>query len=215
MAKCVKCKEKKGKRYCPALGTYLCSLCCGQLREKEIRCPKNCSYLTKHKPYQESRIIEKTQASFKRPAPLEEDILKDEKMAWLAFHIEAPLKGYGERKDFFTDRDALLALEFAREKIEKNKSFMFIPEGMSRPKNEVGEAIYQSIENCRYEKKIILPGDVLGYKKEEKIKCLERVMFSVSAMSWGNLEGRNYIEQLIQRFSKLKELSCEKKIITS
>lgn len=215
MAKCVKCKEKKGKRHCPALGTYLCSLCCGQLREKEIRCPQNCSYLITHKPYQESRIIEKTQASFKKPAPLEEDILKDERIAWLAFHIEAPLKAYGERKVTFSDRDALLALEFAREKIEKNKSFVFMPEGMSGPKNEVGEIIYQSIENCRYEKKIILPGDVLGYKKEEKIKCLERVMLSVSAMSRANLEGRNYIEQLIQRFSKLKEFSSEKKFITS
>lgn len=215
MAKCVKCKIKKGKRYCPALGTYLCSLCCGQLREKEIHCPKKCSYLTIHKPYQEGRIIEKTQASFKTPAPLEEDILKDEKMAWLAFHIEAPLKAYGERKVSFTDRDALLALEFAREKIEKDKSIVFVLEEMSKPKNEVGEAIYQSIENCRYEKKIILPGDVLGYKKDEKMKCLKRVMFSVSAMSRGNLGGRNYIEQLIQRFSKLKQLSSEKKIITS
>lgn len=215
MAKCVSCKKRKGKRYCPSLGANLCSLCCGQLREKEIHCPKNCSYLTTHKPYQESRIIEKTQASFKRPAPPEEDILKDEKMAWLAFHVEAPLNAYGEKNVSFTDKDALLALEFAREKIEKDKSFVFMPEKMIGLKNDIGEAIYQSIENCRYEKKIILPGDVLGYKKEEKIKCLERVMLSVNAMSGGNLEGRNYIEQLIQRFSKLKQLSQQKKIIAS
>ena len=35
-----------------ALGEPICSLCCGVLREKEIHCPSNCTFLVKHKPYQ-------------------------------------------------------------------------------------------------------------------------------------------------------------------
>lgn len=214
MAKCIKCQKRKGKRYCVALGNYLCSLCCGLLREKEIHCPESCNYLGTHTSYQEERIIEKKQASASKKISPEEDILKDERMAWLAFHIEAPMMEYARREKSFTDRDALLSLESVREKIEKDKGILFIPDEMGKPKNDIEEAIAQSIERCRFEQKIVIPGQKDIYKKDEKIRCLERVMLSVQFMSKGNLEGRTYLEQLVNRFSKLKELSLQKKLIT-
>lgn len=212
MAKCVKCKKRKGKRYCAALGGYLCNLCCGLLREKDIDCPQDCSFLEKHKPYQEKRSIEKEQALLRGASP-EEDILKDERMAWLAFHIEAPLKENGEKDKSFTDKDALKALEYAKEKIEKEKRILIAPEDRSRAKNVIGEAVFQNIERCRYEGKIVLPGDAGGYKKEEKINCLKRVMISVKFLAKGNYKGRNYVEMLIKQFSKIEDLSRQKKII--
>jgi hypothetical protein len=214
MAKCSKCKRRIAKRYCVALGDYLCNLCCGLLREKEISCPQSCVFLEKHRPYQEKRIIERKHSPFLRKASGKEDILSNERMAWLAFQIETPLKEYGEKKKSFTDRDALLALEYARAKVEKGKSLLYMPEEKKKPKNEVGDAINQNIEKCRYEGKIIIPGTVSTYKKEEKLLCLERVMLSVRFLSKDNLEGRNYIEQLIARFSKMEEFIRQKKIIT-
>lgn len=214
MAKCLECKKRKGKRYCIALGGYLCSLCCGLLREKKIHCLSNCTFLAKHKSYQEKKIIEKKNASFSRNISPNEDILNDEKMAWLAFHIEVPLKEYGEKNKSYTDNDALLALEYVKEKFEKGKGLLYIPEEKMRPKNEIGEAIYQSMEKCRYEKKIILPGETDIYKKEEKIQCLERIILSVKFCAKDNFEGRNYIHQLITRFEKVKELSRQKKVVT-
>ncbi len=136
-------------------------------------------------------------------------------MAWLAIHIEAPLKEYAEKKESFTDKEALLSLEYAREKIEKDKGFLFIPEEKNKPKNEIGEAIFQNIERCRHERKIILPGDTVTYKKEEKIRCLERIIFGVKFWAKGNFEGRNYIEQVIKRFARIKDLSRQKKVITT
>ncbi len=215
MAKCSKCKRRKGKRHCVALGDYLCSLCCGLLREKEIHCPQSCTFLQKHRPYQEQRIIEKKQVSFPKGLSPEEDILNDERMAWLAIHIEAPLKEYAEKKESFSDKEAFLSLEYAREKIEKDKGLFFIPEEKNRPKNETGEAIFQNIERCRYERKIILPGDAATYKKEEKIRCLERIIFGVKFWAKGNFAGRNYINQVIKRFAKIENLSHQKKIITT
>ncbi len=213
MAKCSKCKQRKGKRYCVALDDHLCSLCCGLLREKEIHCPQNCSFLETHSSYQEDRIIEKKQASQPKRISPEEDILKDERIAWLAFHIEAPLMEYAIRKKSFTDREALLSLEYAREKTEKDKGLLIILDEANKPKNEIGEAISQSIDRCRYEKTIIIPGNQDIYKKDEKIRCLERIMLSVQFISQRNLEGRAYLEQLIHRFSKLKELSTQKRLI--
>ncbi|NOR53785.1 MAG: hypothetical protein GQ536_06835 [Candidatus Aminicenantes bacterium] len=213
MAKCSKCKKRKGKRYCVALGDYLCSLCCGLLREKKIHCPQNCSFLTKHRPYQEKRIIEKKQTSVIKKTSSEEDILNDERMAWLAFHIEAPLHEFAEKRESFSDKEALLSLEYAREKIDKGKKLLSSPQEEIKQRNEIGEAIYQRIENCRYEKRIILPGEMGIYKREEKLKCLERVMLAVRSWAKGNFEGRNYIQQLITRFARIEDVSRQKKII--
>lgn len=214
MAKCSKCNKRKAKRHCPSLRAELCNLCCGLLRQRELHCPSNCPFLTKHRPYQEKKIIEKRESSGPSDSLKEKDILKDERMGWLALHIEAPLKHYGEKRDSFSDKDAILALEYAKEKLSKARSILIIPGGDTRPKNEVGEAIYKIMEKCRYEKSIILPGESQAYKTDEKIKCLERVI--KSAKTWGkdNLEGRSYIGMLITYFDKINELSRQKKIIT-
>lgn len=214
MKKCAKCKKRKAKRYCPALGDSLCSLCCGLIRDKEIHCPSNCKFLVQHKPYQEKKIIEKKPSSSRKELSAEEDILKDERMAWLVFHIEAPLIEYGDKKATYSDRDAILALEYAKEKIEKDKGVVILPQRERTAKNEIGEAILKSIENCRYERMIILPGALETYSKEERIKCLERVILSVKFLAKGNFKGRNYIQNLQERFAKIKALSSEKKIIT-
>ena len=159
--------------------------------------------------------MEKKPVSSPRALSPEEDILNDERMAWLAVHIEAPLKEYAEKKEAFTDKEALLSLEYAREKIEREKGLLFTPEEKTKPKNEIGEAIFQNIERCRYERRIILPGEVATYKREEKIQCLERIIFGVKFWAKRNFEGRNYIEQVIKRFARIKDLSRQKKIITT
>lgn len=213
MAKCIKCKKRKAKRYCTAKGESLCNLCCGLLREKEIHCPPSCSFLRKHKLYQEKRILDKKQTSLPSRSSPEEDILHDERMAWLAYHAEMPLIKYGEAQETFSDKDALLALEYARDKIEREVSRVFLPEERIKPFNEIGEAILQNVERCRYEKKIIISGETQTYKKAEKIKCLERVILTVKHFAQGKYEERRYIEYLIQRFAKIREFSQQNKIL--
>ncbi len=215
MAKCEKCKKRKAKRYCVALGVSLCPLCCGLLREKEIHCPPDCTFLQQHKPYQEKRIIEKKQTSLSQKDLKEEDILNDERIAWLAFHIEMPIKVFAEKKGSFKDRDALLALEYAKAKATAGKGIFLMPDDKEVPRNEAGEAILKSIEECRYEKKVIIPGEIESYTKEEKIKCLDRIILGIKLQAKGNFEGRHYIQRLLDRFDQLKEMSRQKKIIPS
>jgi len=45
MARCPECEKKKGKRYCPARDTQICSTCCATKRLGEIQCPQDCEYL--------------------------------------------------------------------------------------------------------------------------------------------------------------------------
>ena len=205
MAKCAKCQKRKAKRECPALGKSLCSLCCGQLRQKELHCPPACPFLEKHESYQEQRTIDRQQSSLAERLQKEEDILKDERMAWLAFHIEAPLKDYAERETSLTDKNALLALEYAREKLESGKGFIIFDGRERRPTNPLGEAIVQSADRCRYEKHIVLPGEHQVYTTDEKLKCLDRIILSVRYFAGNDLEQRQYLQKLLDRFQRLEK----------
>jgi hypothetical protein len=196
------------------MGSSLCSLCCGQIRQKEIHCPPNCPYLSKHIPYQEKRIIEKKAISSHPLSSKEENIIDDERLAWLALHIEMPLKEYAEKYSTFSDKEALLALEYARERTEKERSLIFMPDEKRMPHNDLGEVIYQMTEKCRYEGLIIIAGNPQKYTKEEKLSVLDRIIVSAKNLARGNTEGRRYIQMVLERFSKIRDMSRQKKIMT-
>ncbi len=214
MAKCVKCQKRKSKRFCIALGESICNLCCGLLREKEIHCPSNCTYLVRHKPYQEDKIIEKRQKQAAARALPDQDILRDERMAWLAFQVEMTIKALADKTKPIQDKDALLALEYAKDKLEKGKGILLLVDQKPGPQNELGEAIHRTIRDCRYEKKIILPDEQTSYTLEEKSKCLDRLILAVQSIAQGNFEGRSYLDKLDERFSRFQKISDQKKIIT-
>jgi hypothetical protein len=46
LASCPLCRQRKGRRACPAKGESICSACCGSKRRVEIACPDDCIYLS-------------------------------------------------------------------------------------------------------------------------------------------------------------------------
>jgi hypothetical protein len=42
---CPLCRQRRGKRACPAKGEAICSQCCGTKRRVEIDCPPDCAFL--------------------------------------------------------------------------------------------------------------------------------------------------------------------------
>jgi len=193
---CAKCKTRVAKRPCPALGSSLCNLCCGLLREKELHCPAVCPFLGRHKPYQEKKVLEK-----------KDEIFKDERLAWLVFHLEAPFRVFAERSPSLTDKDAILALEYARGKVEKGKSLIILPGESLKPKNALGEAVYLASENTRWEAPVILASGIETYKKDEKLRCLDRVIRTVKYLARDNPGGRTYLTNLAERFARIKSSS--------
>ena len=144
----------------------------------------------------------------------EEDLLKNERMAWLAFHIETPVKEYAEKKPSFNDREVLLALEYVRDKIEKGRELVILPNETMKPQNDLGEAMYHMIELCRFEGRIIMTGKSQTYSQQEKLKVLDRIIGIVKQLARGNFEGSSYIQAVVERFAKMKDLSREKKVLT-
>lgn len=207
MEVCSQCKKRKAKRSCPALGSSLCSLCCGRLREKELHCPPVCPYLSRHKPYQENRIIQKKRT-------LSDEVLNDERLAWLTLNIEAALKEVAEKRSDFRDRDAVLALEYAKGRVEKARPLIVLSEGGRLPMNEAGEAVLSGLNQCRFQRKIILPQSQESYTLEEKVKCLETAILTVKHLARENLGGRTYLQDISRRLSRLQDASKQDKIIT-
>ena len=208
MSQCTRCRKRKAKRRCPVLGSDLCQLCCGLQRDKKFRCPSSCPHLARHASYQEERILRRKQA-------LPEDLGDDERLSWLTLHIEAPLEEAVHRRPAFSDRDAVLALEYARDKVAKGTSRLLLP-GWSDPfQNDVGELIFKSLENCRYQRSIVLPGSFETYATEEKRKCLENVILTAKYTAGQSLEGRKYVDSLIERFAGIKELAKTRKSVAT
>jgi hypothetical protein len=53
---CPICNIRKAKRFCPARGENICSVCCGTEREVTIDCPSDCPYLVASREYDRGRL---------------------------------------------------------------------------------------------------------------------------------------------------------------
>src|SRR5438067_13025412 len=52
---CPICHKRKAKRFCPARGDGICSVCCGTEREVTIDCPSDCAHLIACRQYDYER----------------------------------------------------------------------------------------------------------------------------------------------------------------
>ncbi|MGB7294152.1 MAG: hypothetical protein WBC70_01055 [Candidatus Aminicenantales bacterium] len=139
--------------------------------------------------------------------PFSEDVLDDERLAWLILNIEAPLHDFREKNPGFTDKDAILALEYAKSRVQKGCSLVLTPGDDRRSRNEAGEAVFLSLNQCRFQRKIILPQSLESYTDEEKIKCLDNTILAVKHLAREHLEGRSYLQDLGHRLARLQESS--------
>ena len=213
MLLCPKCGIRVAKRSCPALGSRLCNLCCGRLREKELHCPPACPHLALHKSYQERRVLERVPSRSPHSRREEDDVLKDERLAWLVLQLEAPLAQGAERAPSLTDGQILPALEYARSKIDKGKGLLVIPGENRKPSNELGEAIFAASEGARWEAPVLLTTGLESYSREEKLRCLDRIILSVRMAAKGNPDARTYLNDLIDRFIRIRGLSQKTRLI--
>ena len=205
-AKCARCGRRMAKRACPALGVRICQLCCGSLRQKEVHCPPGCGHLAAHAPYQENKILAR------KPA-VREDVLEDERMAWLAFHVESVLRDFAAADPSFSDREVLLALDHARDKTARGRSRILIPGAAARPGNAAGELILEAVDSCRYTGSLLVSAPGQAYSLEEKAACLEVIGLRVRRASGRGREGRRFLDDLEARFGEVGRASGSGKLI--
>lgn len=205
MSLCSRCHRRKAKRHCPALRTDLCQLCCGDLRQKKISCPPSCPFL-KHQTYQDERLRQKSKEMVASP-------LEDERLAFLAAQVEAGLHQLAEQNKLFSDREALLALEYARDKIAAGNPRIILAGEKADARATAGEIILKIVNQARYEKGLLLSLSPSGYSREEKIACLETLMALILNYAGGNLDRRLFLEELARRLKQAERAERQKKII--
>jgi hypothetical protein len=207
MGLCRHCGKRKAKRSCPALGSDLCSLCCGTLRERELHCPASCRTLSEHKPYQEKRTLERRAGTAGRERRL------DERLSWLVLTLEAALRELALRRPGFTDREAALAVAYAREKFERPPSVLIVPGEVRRPQNEAGEAVLKALEDCRFRPQGLIATAAEAYDKEDRLYVLDLVAGAIDRASRDAPEGRAYLDALAARFEEARRDSRARKIL--
>ncbi|MGD0783954.1 MAG: hypothetical protein ABSA30_13970 [Candidatus Aminicenantales bacterium] len=203
MAKCARCLQRKAKRSCPALGRDLCPQCCGELRDREAACPLHCLHRERHKSYQDRRTAEKPDRPAAPPERAGEDVLRDERLSWLALHAEAPLVEIARAHPDFRDADAISALEYARNKAVRGGGLIVIPGQERVPGRDAGEAVRRSMDACRYERSVLLAGDPEGYTGGETIRVLDSLIPIARAFASQAPGGRTYLERLAAQFASL------------
>ena len=108
---CPLCRQRKGKRACPAKATSICSQCCGTKRVVEIECPPDCIYLTgAHAPGWEGRSADRERDE-RRLGPYMGDLT--ERQIHLVLLALAGINGIRGRRTDLEDSlllDAVIAL---------------------------------------------------------------------------------------------------------
>lgn len=54
--KCMLCRKRKAKRFCPARNEQICPVCCGEKRGIEIDCPLDCEYFVEGQKHQQQKV---------------------------------------------------------------------------------------------------------------------------------------------------------------
>jgi len=115
LANCPLCRQRKGKRACPAKGTEICSQCCGTKRRVEIACPEDCVWLGAHASAWEGRETERAR-DVRRLAPHLQGL--SEAQARLFFLALVGLSGLRARRPELSDHLMHEAVTALRKTVE-------------------------------------------------------------------------------------------------
>jgi hypothetical protein len=152
VAICVLCRQRKGKRFCPAVYNYICPICCGTHRLKKLRCPSSCPYLQQAKAMEMAqREAEWAQRGAAR-AELEQRLT--------AYALEEAIATFASEHPELTDADAIAALQAIQDAAEREvmSGIRHEPEAQGIVK-ELARRILHNVQTMR--QRIGIPHNVL------------------------------------------------------
>lgn len=183
MNKCVYCKERKGKRACPALGGVICSQCCGEYRLTRIACPAGCLYLDASSDYQQKRSGERF-AQARKEFYKELFALGEDKAAALFNFIETITFGYFCNRRDGQDTEVLDALQSLR----RTLSPLHIP---AAPASAFSEHLKKQYEAFSKQNDQPVPDPALA------TEVVDRSLKFVEEFSGGGLQSSRFLHGLI------------------
>ena len=116
MAVCLHCRQRKGKRACPALQGVICAVCCGTHRGVAIACPADCVYFLPGETYQRGRA---GRQFVRARQPLYEELARDqgERALVLLNLLDLACYGFAAHRSDVSDQELLAGLEETRARL--------------------------------------------------------------------------------------------------
>jgi len=113
VAICAYCRQRKGKRACPALRGSICAVCCGSHRGEAIACPADCVYFLPGERYQRERA---GQQFLRARDPVHERLAREQgdRALMLLNLLDLACYGYAANRTNVTDQELLAGLEDVR-----------------------------------------------------------------------------------------------------
>lgn len=183
MSLCVYCKQRKGKRPCPALSGGICSHCCGEHRVVRVSCPSGCVYLDSGSDYQLKRLGEQFM-------PVRRDFYRDleelggNKAVGLFNLVEAVTFSYFEGRRDGQDAEVVAALQSLRRAL----SPLHVP---SAPMPVFAEHLRREYETFRKRN----PDQIA--EASTGPEALDRIIRFVSTFSGKDLQSRRFLGGLV------------------
>jgi len=123
MALCPSCSKRSAKRYCPALRTKICAVCCAEARMIELACPESCQYLRDARAQAAGRERELRQKEIAEGKPKQE---VSKRLLPALYAIDIGITGAQRDKNAalsdLDDRELLAAVEITIKNLETEES---------------------------------------------------------------------------------------------
>jgi len=183
MSLCAYCRQRKGKRPCPALAGSICSSCCGEHRLVRITCPNDCIFLDTGSDYQQKRLGEQFRP-VRRDFYRELDELGSAKSVGLFNLLEVITFSYFEGRRDGQDAEVVTAIEALRREL----SPLHIP---SAPMPVFAEHLKKEYENIKKEN----PQQIADMADAPEV--LDHIIKFISDFSGKDFQSRRFLNGLI------------------
>ena len=148
MAVCPRCNKRSAKRYCPALRTKICAVCCAEDRMMELACPESCQYLRDARAQAAERESELRMKEVAEGRPKPE---VSRRLLPALYAIDIGIAGARRDKKFalgnLDDREILAAVEITIKNLETEESGLIYEHHASSVRvEETGRRIRASLD---------------------------------------------------------------------
>jgi len=201
---CRRCQKRKGKRRCPLFQGWLCPVCCGELREKENKCPPTCPFFKKHRAYQERRFLEKHAEELAQLQALEENLAKDDKLTWLAYSVEKEIAHQAKDNPELNVEKIIEALSQLKDLLQRGGKRIILLDQPLAGLNPLAEQIHQVLETCQTPRDILVPKEYEHYSLEEKKQVIDTLLTRATFLARRlNFQGKEYLANILYRLEKI------------
>lgn len=136
---CKICGKRRARRFCPAVESDICTICCGTEREVSLSCPLECEYLREAHKHEKPIPVSEAQLAANSDIAVSEELLSEHEEL-LLFCIYALVQA-AVRTSGAIDNDVIAALEAGIQTHRTMSSGLFYE---TKPENMVALAVRRS-----------------------------------------------------------------------